>query len=362
MRQQVFQGVPSFIHRLADERRMECSELARLPREERRESDCIPLGLTKVHRNFVFAFFFPPGRKRATHYKTVHQKEKKEMPQPRRQSESTRGAASHRRPPPPSDLYEVLELDREASGDAVRRQYKKLALKWHPDKNPDDREYCEHMFKAVSRAYEVLSNDEMRRRYDAYGLAGLEEGAADDDSFVRRGHRERSRAAPSFDDFFFGGDVFGRTRGGPFAFHDPFELFNMLFDDDFFGESRGRRRGGSDFFFGGHGFMDDAFDSFFSPCPRRSSGRHDMFSMMMGGGFPSLLMNGGPALGGAGTMRSVTSQTTIVNGRRVTRKITRTQHPDGTVTEDVEESVADHPQYSTGRIRENPPAGHAIRW
>ncbi len=70
------------------------------------------------------------------------------------------------------DYYAVLEVDRDASPDAIKRSYRKLALKYHPDRNPGDRK-AEDRFKACAEAYEVLSDPEKRRLYDAYGEEGL---------------------------------------------------------------------------------------------------------------------------------------------------------------------------------------------
>ena len=65
------------------------------------------------------------------------------------------------------DYYKLLNVSRSASPREIKRAYHKLAVEWHPDKNPDDRENAEIKFKAVAQAYEVLSDDEMRRKYDA---------------------------------------------------------------------------------------------------------------------------------------------------------------------------------------------------
>ncbi|HPD17413.1 MAG TPA: molecular chaperone DnaJ [Planctomycetota bacterium] len=71
------------------------------------------------------------------------------------------------------DYYEVLGVSQEASADEIRRSFKKLALKNHPDRNPDNRKEAEERFKEIAEAYEVLSDPEKRRRYDQYGPDGL---------------------------------------------------------------------------------------------------------------------------------------------------------------------------------------------
>lgn len=71
------------------------------------------------------------------------------------------------------DFYEILQVDKTASEDEIKRAYRQLAKKYHPDLNPDDEE-AEKNFKEATQAYEVLSNSEMRGRYDRYGHAGID--------------------------------------------------------------------------------------------------------------------------------------------------------------------------------------------
>lgn len=71
------------------------------------------------------------------------------------------------------DYYEVLEVRKDCSGAELKKSYRKLAMKYHPDRNPDDKE-AEDNFKVVNEAYQVLSDDEKRSIYDRYGKAGLE--------------------------------------------------------------------------------------------------------------------------------------------------------------------------------------------
>ena len=69
--------------------------------------------------------------------------------------------------------YEVLEVSKDCSGTELKKSYRKLAMKYHPDRNPDDKE-AEDQFKVVNEAYQVLSDEEKRSIYDRYGKAGLE--------------------------------------------------------------------------------------------------------------------------------------------------------------------------------------------
>ena len=69
--------------------------------------------------------------------------------------------------------YELLEVEKTASQDEIKKAYRKLAMKYHPDKNQGDKE-AEEKFKAVSEAYQILSDDNKRAVYDRYGKKGLE--------------------------------------------------------------------------------------------------------------------------------------------------------------------------------------------
>ena len=71
------------------------------------------------------------------------------------------------------DYYEILQISRDASGAEIKKAYRKLAIQYHPDKNPGDKE-AEETFKYINEAYEILSDDKKRQIYDRYGKEGLE--------------------------------------------------------------------------------------------------------------------------------------------------------------------------------------------
>lgn len=107
------------------------------------------------------------------------------------------------------DYYEILGLSKSATNDELKKAYRRLALKYHPDKNPGDKE-AERKFKEAANAYEVLSNPEKRKMYDLRGRAGLE-----DMGF--HGFENNADIFSNFGDIF--GDIFGkrfyRERTGP---------------------------------------------------------------------------------------------------------------------------------------------------
>src|SRR5215217_7841172 len=70
------------------------------------------------------------------------------------------------------DFYEILGVAKTASEEDIKKSYRKLAMKFHPDRNPDSKD-AEEKFKEAKEAYEILSEAEKRRAYDAYGHAGV---------------------------------------------------------------------------------------------------------------------------------------------------------------------------------------------
>ncbi|HAL45350.1 MAG: molecular chaperone DnaJ [Planctomycetes bacterium GWF2_42_9] len=106
------------------------------------------------------------------------------------------------------DYYEVLGVEKTASADDIKRSYRRLAIKYHPDKNPGDKE-AEAKFKECAEAYEVLSDSEKRSRYDQYGHAGLQGSGIHDYS---RMNVDDIFGALNLEDIL--GDLFGGGFGG----------------------------------------------------------------------------------------------------------------------------------------------------
>ncbi len=101
------------------------------------------------------------------------------------------------------DYYEILGLSRDASDEDIKKSYRKLAMKHHPDRNPDDKS-AEGKFKEAKEAYEMLSEPDKRRAYDAYGHAGVSQNAGG-------GEQGFGGFSEAFGDIF--GDIFGGGRG-----------------------------------------------------------------------------------------------------------------------------------------------------
>ncbi|MGR5547907.1 DnaJ C-terminal domain-containing protein [Vibrio sp. DNB22_12_1] len=120
------------------------------------------------------------------------------------------------------DYYEVLGIPKDTSTKDIKKAYKKLAMKYHPDKNPGDKT-AEEKFKEIKEAYEILTDDEKRQQYDRFGHAAFQ-GSSDNGHHDGRGHYQSG----GFEDIFggafgrqgFGG--FGRSSGGFGGFDDIF--------------------------------------------------------------------------------------------------------------------------------------------
>ncbi len=106
------------------------------------------------------------------------------------------------------DLYAVLGVDRHSSTDEIKKAYRELARKYHPDANPDDEE-SERKFKEVALAYEILSDEERRKQYDQFGITSKLQGS---------GFQSSGGISDIFEAFFGAGNPFG---GGSFGSSTP---------------------------------------------------------------------------------------------------------------------------------------------
>ena len=195
---------------------------------------------------------------------------------------------------PKKDYYEVLGVPKDAPDDVIRKAYKKLAIKWHPDKHVDDKKEAEEKFKEIGEAYSVLSDPKKRREYDNGGIDFADFG--------------------DFDDF------------------DPFAMFNSFF-------GKGNHGGFGNF---GFGFDDNDDDNFF--------GEDFGIGKKFGGfkmGFDDVDFGfGGDFGGGFGQGTSVKKTTQIINGKKITKTETTTIDSNGNKKTVVKEETGD------GKVRE----------
>lgn len=133
-------------------------------------------------------------------------------------------------------LYEILEVDKNASNDEIKSSYKKLAFKHHPDKNKDNIEEAQIKFKEISNAYSILSDPDTRSKYDMLG----------DENFNESGGMQESQMPDMndlFSHFFGGGNPFGGNPFGGFGGHrnntcnDVVKQYNITLDDIYNGIS-----------------------------------------------------------------------------------------------------------------------------
>uniref|UniRef100_A0AAQ5Y2X9 J domain-containing protein n=1 Tax=Amphiprion ocellaris TaxID=80972 RepID=A0AAQ5Y2X9_AMPOC len=211
------------------------------------------------------------------------------------------------------EYYQTLGVQKHATQEDIKKAYRKLALKWHPDKNPDNKDEAEKRFKELSEAYEVLSDENKRNIYDRYGKEGLSGGGGG------------------------GGGHYDHFGGGSFTFRNPEDVFREFFggrdpfadlfpDDpfeDFYGGSRSHQRGASRSRMGGSLFGFGSFPAFGHSFSGFDSG-FSSFGDMGGGGFQSFSSSsfggGGGGGGGMGNFKSISTSTKFVNGRKITTK------------------------------------------
>ncbi|XP_019360495.1 PREDICTED: dnaJ homolog subfamily B member 8 [Gavialis gangeticus] len=200
------------------------------------------------------------------------------------------------------NYYKVLGLQKNASQDDIKKSYRKLALKWHPDKNPNNKEEAEKEFKAVAEAYEVLSDPQKRSKYDRSTNESRQRGG---------GSATGGYYSPFGSDYVFRNpeEIFREFFGGM----DPFvqDFWDSSLDNDGNGSEnryRDHRRGPG---FAGFDVFPDFTQSFMS-FGSFQPGEHTTFSCRSFGGDTN----------GSNNFRSVSTSTEVVNGRKITtRKI-----------------------------------------
>ncbi|NLW24086.1 MAG: molecular chaperone DnaJ [Clostridia bacterium] len=131
------------------------------------------------------------------------------------------------------DYYEVLGVSRDSSEDDIKKAYRKLARKYHPDVNPGDKE-AEEKFKEINEAYEVLSDPEKRARYDQFGHAGFDNNGFGGAGF---GGHDFGGFSDIFD-MFFGSAFGGQTRRGPRKGADVRYELTIEFEEAAFGTTK----------------------------------------------------------------------------------------------------------------------------
>lgn len=232
------------------------------------------------------------------------------------------------------DYYKLLGVSRTASGDEIKKAYRKLAMKYHPDRNPDDKQ-AEAKFKEVSEAYEVLSDSSKRQQYDRFGHDGLKS------TFGPGGFNFARDFTHMGDLQDILGSIFG-DRGGIF--------------DDFFGEGRRQTRTGPqrgsdlrfdleiDFEEAAFGSQreitlpltqecDECNGSGIAPGSRRETCKHcgGQGAVVSGGGFFQVRQTC-PVCGGAGTVITHPCSSCRGTGRVKTRKRLNLNIPTGVGT------------------------------
>ncbi|CAD7940420.1 unnamed protein product [Amoebophrya sp. A120] len=233
------------------------------------------------------------------------------------------------------DLYETLGVKKDASASDIKKAYRKLALKVHPDKNPDKKEWAEAEFKKITAAYEVLSDEEKRKQYDSGGLNfdNVDFGKDNFDDIMKGfgfggGH---TNVNDIFKDAFDGKDPFAEFED---AFAGMAADMEKLFGGGGAEEEEQKPHGRGNKPRGGGDPMEDMFAGMFGGMGGGGGddifgGFGDMFAGLGGGGGG---MGGGSSFsfststsyssgGGKTTTHSKKSKTTYKNGKKVTKTV-----------------------------------------
>lgn len=231
--------------------------------------------------------------------------------------------------------YKILQIGRDADETQIKKAYRKLAMRWHPDKNKNDPERATEMFKLVAEAFDVLSDPEKRQVYDKYGRNGIKNGVRSNDV-----------------DF----------GGFQFDFSDAASIFEQFFGNDpFFNHGKKQRRGFGMGPLSGGIFTDFGdFDAFAAAAPFGRDPFQDFEDSFFGGNFgggnfsSTSFQTSSSSSSTGGISKSTRTTTRIVNGQRVTQTETTIRYPDGRVETTSNESVGslqDGMAHGSGRRR-----------
>ena len=133
------------------------------------------------------------------------------------------------------DFYEVLGVKKGATSDEIKSAYRKMALKWHPDRNQDKKAEAEEKFKEINEAYQVLSDHQKKQMYDQFGHAAFDAASGMGGNPFGGGFQQ---GPFSYSYRSYGGD--GGAQN--FDFEDPFQIFEQFFGGGFGGFQQGPRR------------------------------------------------------------------------------------------------------------------------
>ncbi|XP_075237949.1 dnaJ heat shock protein family (Hsp40) member B6 mrj isoform X4 [Lycorma delicatula] len=228
------------------------------------------------------------------------------------------------------DYYKILEVNKHASTSDIKKAYRKLALKWHPDKNPNNPDEANRKFKEISEAYEVLSDESKRRMYDQPSRTTKTSSTRTQRSTFRSFfdtpfHRYFEKKRRVYDQFGKEGlNDRARSRGRhhamdpdadfmfnfPFTFRDPEEVFREFFGGSPFEELFGGRRPHR----GGQGTISSMFSPF------GIEGFDDMFNVSSNAEFTSFssAFSGGASANPA--VKRTSTSTRFINGKKITTK------------------------------------------